>query len=84
MTKPENQRKLRYIQEYHVLLGAYKPESIINGRNLGSADGRSVSVEVSEDGSASINGAKIIGTVPASNGITCKIRYCFRNEVLSQ
>ena len=69
LVKPENQRKLRDILEYHVLLGVYKPEDFVNGRNLGTADGRSVTVTVTEDGSVTINGAKIIGTVPASNGI---------------
>lgn len=69
LVKPENQRKLRDILEYHVLLGVYKPEDFVNGRNLGTADGRNVTVAVAEDGSITINGAKIIGTVPASNGI---------------
>lgn len=69
LVKPENQRKLRDILEYHVLLGVYKPEDFVNGRNLGTADGRNVAVVVAEDGSVTINGAKIIGTVPASNGI---------------
>lgn len=69
LVKPENQRKLRDILEYHVLLGVYNSEGFVNGRNLGTADGRSVTVAVAEDGSVSINGAKIIATVPASNGI---------------
>lgn len=69
LVKPENQRKLRDILEYHVLLGVYKPGDFVNGRNLGTADGRSVTVAVSEDGTVTINGAKIIGTVSASNGI---------------
>ena len=69
LVKPENQRKLRVILEYHVLLGVYKPEDFFKGRNLGTADGRSVTVAVAEDGTVTINGAKIIGTVPASNGI---------------
>jgi uncharacterized surface protein with fasciclin (FAS1) repeats len=69
LVKPENQRKLRDILEYHVLLGVYKPESFVNGRNLGTADGRAVTVAVAEDGNVRINGAKIIGTVTASNGI---------------
>lgn len=60
LVKPENQRKLRDILEYHVLLGVYKPESFVNGRNLGTADGRSVTVAVAEDGTVTINGAKII------------------------
>ncbi|MDI1322769.1 MAG: fasciclin domain-containing protein [Algoriphagus sp.] len=69
LVKPENQRKLRDILEYHVLLGVYKPEDFVNGRNLGTADGRNVTIAVAEDGTVTINGAKIIGTVPASNGI---------------
>ncbi|TDQ16546.1 putative surface protein with fasciclin (FAS1) repeats [Algoriphagus boseongensis] len=69
LVKPENQRKLRDILEYHVLLGVYKSEDFVNGRNLGTADGRSVAIMVAEDGTVSINGAKIIGTVQASNGI---------------
>ncbi len=69
LVKPENQRKLRDILEYHVLLGVYKVEDFVNGRNLGTADGRNVTVAVAEDGAVTINGAKIIGTVSASNGI---------------
>lgn len=69
LVKPENQRKLRDILEYHVLLGVYKPGDFVNGRNLGTADGRSIIVGVAEDGTVTINGAKIIGTVSASNGI---------------
>lgn len=69
LVKPENQRKLRDILEYHVLLGVYKTGDFVNGRNLGTADGRSVSVALAEDGTVTINGAKIVGTVSASNGI---------------
>lgn len=69
LVKPENQRKLRDILEYHVLLGVYKPGDFVNGRNLGTADGRSVTVAVAEDGTVTINGAKIVGSVQASNGI---------------
>ncbi|MCR9013884.1 fasciclin domain-containing protein [Aquiflexum gelatinilyticum] len=69
LTKPENQRTLRDILEYHVLLGVYKPETFLNDKKLGTADGRSLMVEVTADGSILINGGKIIGTVSASNGI---------------
>ncbi|GAB2499108.1 fasciclin domain-containing protein [Algoriphagus taiwanensis] len=69
LVKPENQRQLRDILEYHVLLGVYKPGDFVNGRNLGTADGRSVTVALAEDGTVTINGAKIVGTVSASNGI---------------
>jgi uncharacterized surface protein with fasciclin (FAS1) repeats len=69
LTKPENQRKLRDILEYHVLLGVYTPESFVNGRKMGTADGRSVDIEIGPDGTILVNGGKIIGTVTASNGI---------------
>ncbi|MDF2156514.1 fasciclin domain-containing protein [Algoriphagus sp. CAU 1675] len=69
LVKPENQRKLRDILEYHVLLGVYKTGDFVNGRGLGTADGRSIAVMVTEDGTVTINGAKIVGTVQASNGI---------------
>ncbi|WP_113924358.1 fasciclin domain-containing protein [Cognataquiflexum aquatile] len=69
LTKPENQRKLRDILEYHVVLGVYKADAFVSGRKLGTADGRSLDVEVGADGTILINGGKIIATVPASNGI---------------
>lgn len=69
LTKPENQRQLRDILEYHVLLGVYKPEDFVNGRKLGTVHGNSLMVEIAPDGSKMINGAKILGTVVASNGI---------------
>ncbi|PSL07747.1 fasciclin domain-containing protein [Cecembia rubra] len=69
LTKKENQRKLRDILEYHVLLGVYKPGDFVNGRKMGTADGRSVEVTVDGNGDVFINGGKIIGTVEASNGI---------------
>ncbi|MFC3414311.1 fasciclin domain-containing protein [Algoriphagus hitonicola] len=69
LTQSENQRQLRDILEYHVLLGVYKAEDFVDNRKLGTADGRSLLVTKREDGSVKINGAKIIGTLPASNGI---------------
>lgn len=69
LTKAENQRQLRDILEFHVLLGVYKVEDFVDNRKLGTADGRSVLVTKEEDGSVKINGAKILGTVSASNGI---------------
>lgn len=69
LTKKENQRKLRDILEYHVLLGVYKPGDFVNGRKMGTADGRSVEITLDADGNVFVNGGKIIGTVEASNGI---------------
>jgi uncharacterized surface protein with fasciclin (FAS1) repeats len=69
LTKKENQRQLRDILEFHVLLGVYRVEDFVNGRKLGTAHGASVIVEKSEDGTVSVNGGKIVGSVQASNGI---------------
>lgn len=69
LTKKENQRELRDILEYHVLLGVYKEADFVDGRSMGTADGRNVKVEKDPDGKVKINGAKIIGTVVAANGI---------------
>lgn len=69
LTKKENQRQLRDILEFHVLLGVYKVEDFVNGRKLGTAHGASVMVEKSEDGTVLVNGGKIVGSVHASNGI---------------
>lgn len=69
LTKKENQRQLRDILEYHVLLGVYKVEDFVNGRKLGTAHGASVVIEKSGDGTVLVNGGKIVGSVPASNGI---------------
>lgn len=69
LVKPENQRQLRDILEYHVLLGVYQVGDFVDGRKLGTADGRSVVIEKSDDATVLVNGGKIIGTVQASNGI---------------
>ncbi len=69
LIKPENQRKLRDILEYHVLLGVYKKGDFVAGRKMGTADGRAVEIMVNESGDVLINGGKILGTVEASNGI---------------
>jgi uncharacterized surface protein with fasciclin (FAS1) repeats len=69
LVKPENQRKLRDILEYHVLLGVYKAESFVNGQKIGTAEGGSVTMEVQRDGTVLVNGAKILGSVQTSNGM---------------
>jgi uncharacterized surface protein with fasciclin (FAS1) repeats len=69
LVKPENQRKLRDILEYHVLLGVYKAESFVNGQKIGTAEGGSVTMEVQADGTILVNGAKILGSVQTSNGM---------------
>jgi uncharacterized surface protein with fasciclin (FAS1) repeats len=36
---------------------------------MGTADGRSVEIEITSDGTVLVNGGKILGSVQASNGI---------------
>jgi uncharacterized surface protein with fasciclin (FAS1) repeats len=69
LVEKENQRKLRDILEYHVLLGVYKAESFVNGQKIGTAEGGSVTMEVQSDGTILVNGAKIIGSIQTSNGM---------------
>ncbi len=69
LVKPENQRKLRDILEYHVLVGVYKAEDFVSDRKIGTADGRSLTITKNQDGTVFINGAKILASIQTSNGI---------------
>ncbi|HMP98962.1 MAG TPA: fasciclin domain-containing protein [Cyclobacteriaceae bacterium] len=68
LLKPEMKLTLQDILEYHVAIGVYKLENIRDGQTLGMANGQSVKFEVA-DGKVKINGANVIGSVPASNGL---------------
>lgn len=73
LLKPENKMTLQDILEYHVALGVMKPESMTNGRSVGMANGDNVKFSVAEDGTVMINDAKVLGSVPASNGLVVVI-----------
>jgi uncharacterized surface protein with fasciclin (FAS1) repeats len=73
LLKPENKMTLQDILEYHVALGVMKPESMSNGRTVGMANGDNVKFTVAEDGTVMINDAKVLGSVPASNGLVVVI-----------
>ncbi len=68
LLKPEMKLTLQDILEYHVAIGVYKLENLRNGQSLGMANGQNVTFEV-VDGQVKINGANIVGTVVASNGL---------------
>ena len=72
LLKPENKADLVNILEYHVALGVLKPEMLRNGQKLGMVNGQDAEITV-VDGNVMINGAKVVATVPASNGIVCVI-----------
>lgn len=68
LLKPEAKKDLRNILEYHVFVGVIKPESMKDGQTLNQANLDNVTLGV-KDGAYTVNGAKILASVPASNGI---------------
>ncbi len=68
LLKPENKEKLRNILEYHVFVGGIKTENMKDGQVLNEANLDNVTIGV-KDGKYTVNGANIIVSVPASNGI---------------
>lgn len=68
LLKPENKSKLANIITYHAAPGTYKGNMIKGVMGIGQATGDKVNVEVI-DGETFVNGAKVLGTVEASNGV---------------
>ncbi|MEX2350046.1 MAG: fasciclin domain-containing protein [Flavobacteriaceae bacterium] len=71
LLKPENKDQLALILKHHVAPGNYPIDmlerSVEKGRNLGMASNQSIDV-TKEGDDIYVGGAKIIGTVKASNG----------------
>ena len=68
LVKPENKATLVHILEGHVSPGNYKLEWMKDGMEMYMANGEYYLVEII-DGEYFVGGAKIIGSVPVSNGI---------------
>jgi uncharacterized surface protein with fasciclin (FAS1) repeats len=68
LLKPEKKNDLRGILEYHVYVGVLKSEYLQDGQSLGMASGQNVTVAV-KDGKITVNGANVVASIPASNGI---------------
>ncbi|NNF02569.1 MAG: fasciclin domain-containing protein [Bacteroidia bacterium] len=68
LLKPENKAKLAEIITYHAAPGSYDANNIKGVMGIGQANMQKVKV-TEEDGSTFVNGAKVLGTVKASNGI---------------
>ena len=68
LLKPENKKTLMRIITNHATPGTYTIEDLENGMTLGQATGVNVSVEVI-DNVYYVGGAKILGSVDASNGV---------------
>ena len=67
LLKPENKATLANIITYHAAPGSYTGSNIKGVMGIGQATGDKVKVETI-DGSVTVNGAKILGSVKASNG----------------
>ena len=68
LLKPENKDALANILKFHVTPGNYDKEFLKKFKKLGQANDQNVPVEVKGD-DVYVGGAKIIASVPASNGI---------------
>ena len=68
LLKPEKKTDLQNILQYHVAVGVYHLENLTDGQKLGMVNGDNVTFAV-KDGKVTINGAAILGTVKASNGV---------------
>jgi uncharacterized surface protein with fasciclin (FAS1) repeats len=69
LLKPEKKDELTDILQYHVSVGVFKPEMFQNGQVIGQVNGGNITISKKADG-IYVNGtAKIIVSIPASNGI---------------
>ena len=67
LLKPENKETLKNIITFHAAPGSYTGNNIKGVMGIGQATGDKVKVEVI-NGETFVNGAKVLGTVKASNG----------------
>ncbi|MCW5907617.1 MAG: fasciclin domain-containing protein [Chitinophagales bacterium] len=68
LLKADKKKDLRNILEYHVFVGVIKTENMKDGQVLNQANLKNVTLGV-KDGKYTVNGANILASVPASNGI---------------
>lgn len=68
LLKPDKKEALADILQFHVAVAVYKPEMFTDGQVLSMANGGNVTMGV-KDGKITVNGANVIATVPATNGI---------------
>ena len=68
LLKPENKEKLQDILQYHVYVGVISETMVQDGMKLNQVNGGDVVLN-KKDGKITINGANVLGSVKASNGI---------------
>ncbi len=68
LLKPENADQLREVLKYHVTTSALGADTFRDGQTLGMANGAKTTIHV-QDGQVTINGAHVLASIPASNGM---------------
>jgi uncharacterized surface protein with fasciclin (FAS1) repeats len=68
LLKPENREALQDILEYHVYVGVIREDMIRDGMTLNQVNLDNVTLNT-KDGKFTVNGANVLGSVKASNGI---------------
>ncbi len=68
LLKPDKKEALQDILQYHVAVGVYKPDMLQDGQVISMANGGNVTIGL-KDGKMTVNGANVLATIPASNGI---------------
>ena len=72
LLKPENKAQLQDILQYHVYVGVISESIIKDGMKLNQVNGGDVILN-KKDGKLSVNGANVLGTIKASNGVIYSI-----------
>ena len=72
LLKPENKAQLEDILQYHVYVGVISESIIKDGMKLNQVNGGDVILN-KKDGKLSVNGANVLGTIKASNGVIYSI-----------
>lgn len=68
LLKPENKSKLSNVLYHHVIVGVMKEDMLQDGSTVTMFDGKTAKIS-KKDGATYIDNAKIIASVPASNGL---------------
>ena len=67
--KDDKKADLQNILEYHVAVGVYKTENMLDGQKINMANLGDITLSV-KDGKVVVNGtANIIASIPAANGV---------------
>ena len=68
LLKPDKKGDLEKLLQYHVTPSVYETKWLKDGQTLGQANGGKVKIGV-KDGKVTVNGANVVASIRASNGI---------------